>query len=404
MSSLRSILNPEDHHRSALRRPPQGSPLVSSDPSSPASGSSVASPRSNGESSRAFTNKEQDGPYRDSEHEPHPHCPDTLDCLPDTDGRPQHTLPVILRCAILGSPRQRLTIREIYAAMEQKYLYFRTAGPTWKQSVRHHLSLNRLFERQPRPVTDPGFGSYWTVNLSAPPGTKRPRKRGRPNKGKENGATSSPPKKRGRPRKTVETSNDMETDPPEGSQPPSELKSAAQEVLSLQSETDPKASAIDSDPEPTTSDDYESEEDMAVPPSHLSSTSGVRMFGLNPVVHPLASPLPRISTTNPYPVTRGPDDSTIERLQIEMSGLRRQLSDAIAVSLRISDQLAEAQAEATRVKANLRTVEAMLEDEGRKRKEAERIVDEESRLRRQVEEALLELRQQRRGTSFDSDT
>ncbi|KAF7791220.1 hypothetical protein EIP86_002234 [Pleurotus ostreatoroseus] len=112
-------------------------------------------------------------------HEPHPDCPDTLACLPDTNGRPQHTLPVILRCAILGSPKRRLTIREIYAAMEKKYPYYKTAGPAWKQSVRHHLSLNRLFERQPRPATDPGFGSYWTVNLEAPPGTKRPRKRGR---------------------------------------------------------------------------------------------------------------------------------------------------------------------------------------------------------------------------------
>ncbi|EPT03534.1 hypothetical protein FOMPIDRAFT_1115920, partial [Fomitopsis schrenkii] len=100
-------------------------------------------------------------------HEPHPNCPDTLTCLPDTDGRPQHTLPVILRCAILGSPKKRLTIREIYAAMEKKYPYYKTAGPAWKQSVRHHLSLNRLFERQPRPATDPGFGSYWTVNLDA---------------------------------------------------------------------------------------------------------------------------------------------------------------------------------------------------------------------------------------------
>lgn len=65
-------------------------------------------------------------------HEPHPDCPDTLACLPDSDDRPQHTLPVILRCAILGSPRRRLTIREIYAAMEAKYPWYRTAGPTWK--------------------------------------------------------------------------------------------------------------------------------------------------------------------------------------------------------------------------------------------------------------------------------
>ena len=45
---------------------------------------------------------------------------------------------------------------------------------------------------------DPGFGSYWTVNLSAPPGTKRPRKRGRPSK-VDNPESST--KKRGRPRK-----------------------------------------------------------------------------------------------------------------------------------------------------------------------------------------------------------
>lgn len=48
-----------------------------------------------------------------------------------------------------------------------------------QQSVRHHLSLSRLFERQERPASAPGHGSYWTVNLEAPPGTKRPRKRGR---------------------------------------------------------------------------------------------------------------------------------------------------------------------------------------------------------------------------------
>lgn len=80
-------------------------------------------------------------------HEPHPQCPNTLSCLPDTDGRPQHTLPVILRCAILGSPKKRLTIREIYAAMERKYPYYLTAGPAWKVSLATnwipHVPLNQ---------------------------------------------------------------------------------------------------------------------------------------------------------------------------------------------------------------------------------------------------------------------
>ena len=66
------------------------------------------------------------------DHKAHADCPDTLACLPDTNGRPQHTLPVILRCAILGSPRKRLTIREIYAAMESKYPFYKSAGQTWK--------------------------------------------------------------------------------------------------------------------------------------------------------------------------------------------------------------------------------------------------------------------------------
>ena len=44
--------------------------------------------------------------------------------------------------------------------------------------MRHQLSLNRLFELEERPISLPGQGGYWRVNLNAPPGTKRPRKRG----------------------------------------------------------------------------------------------------------------------------------------------------------------------------------------------------------------------------------
>lgn len=76
-----------------------------------------------------------------------------------------------------------------------------------QQSVRHHLSLSRLFERKAKPVTEPGFGSYWTVNLDAPPGTKRPRKRGRQNKGADSNQSGTPSAtetiagRRGRPKK-----------------------------------------------------------------------------------------------------------------------------------------------------------------------------------------------------------
>ncbi|KAJ7883175.1 hypothetical protein B0H14DRAFT_2702324 [Mycena olivaceomarginata] len=109
-----------------------------------------------------------------------PHNLDSLACLPDVKGSeaPPYPLHTILRCAILGSPNQRLLVQEIYIAMEEKFPYYRTAGVDWKHSVRHQLSLHRLFVRQRRSLDDPGRGSYWTINLQTPQGNKRLRKRG----------------------------------------------------------------------------------------------------------------------------------------------------------------------------------------------------------------------------------
>ena len=46
--------------------------------------------------------------------------------------KPPYPYPTIVRCAILGSPRQRLTLSEIYLAMENRYPWFKTAGQGWK--------------------------------------------------------------------------------------------------------------------------------------------------------------------------------------------------------------------------------------------------------------------------------
>jgi hypothetical protein len=197
-----------------------------------------------------------------------------------------------------------------------------------------------LFERQARPVADPGFGSYWTVNLTAPPGTKRPRKRGRPNKDKHDDIGSPPVKRRGRPRKK-----------------PLEQKDLTHEAANQDEEDEEEGETLANDDEEHISEDeYESEEGM--------------------VYHALPS--------------FGFEKSTniIDHLKIEMAGLRRQSADAVSVSLRMSDQLAEAQADASRARAALRTAERMLEDEARKRREAEREADEEARRRRLAEDAL----------------
>lgn len=50
---------------------------------------------------------------------------------------------------------------------------------SFQTSIRHSLSLIAVFQKRPRPITDPGKGHYWTVDFSKGEGNKRPRKRGR---------------------------------------------------------------------------------------------------------------------------------------------------------------------------------------------------------------------------------
>lgn len=105
--------------------------------------------------------------------------PNDLSALADAHPgqKPPYPYSTIIRYAIQGSPRQRLTLSELYETMEARFPWFKTAGSGWKNSVRHNLSLNRCFEKVARPITEPGKGSYWTVNLNGPEGTRRVRKR-----------------------------------------------------------------------------------------------------------------------------------------------------------------------------------------------------------------------------------
>ncbi|KAI0081074.1 hypothetical protein K474DRAFT_1480736 [Panus rudis PR-1116 ss-1] len=386
MSSLNDLLNPDGIRRSEER------------PSSGTSPSKTPSPPV----------EDQPPPRRENyyqsnitirPHDPHENCPDALDCLPDTNGRPQHTLPVILRCAILGSPKKRLTIREIYSAMERKYPYYLTAGPAWKQSVRHHLSLNRLFERQPRPATEPGFGSYWTVNLEAPPGTKRPRKRGvRKDQEAETIPIPEPPVSPAESRRQRRRERNA-LSPAPYPPPMTTLRPVDAHSFSTPAVRNGRDFAED-DGEQTCHEDQDgSDDDFGSDDEQLNirydprmnmaaSSSSLTLASVNYPPPPKAG-LHGAFSGYPYQhIDSPPPLPDVKRLAQEVDRLRKQSSEAMAHSYRISAQLNEAKAETAKVRAAMKVMESRLEDEKRRRIEAELAADEESKRRRETEDAL----------------
>ncbi|KAF9475933.1 hypothetical protein BDN70DRAFT_996065 [Pholiota conissans] len=120
--------------------------------------------------------------------------PINLDSLRDgpPGSKPFYPYSTLIRYAIKGSPNQKLLLEDIYYAIESRFPYFRTAPNGWKNSVRHNLSLNPCFEKVPRPLTDRGKGSYWTVNENVDPRTGVHRIRKKKTKGSKSRTSEEP--------------------------------------------------------------------------------------------------------------------------------------------------------------------------------------------------------------------
>ncbi|VDB89784.1 unnamed protein product [Peniophora sp. CBMAI 1063] len=93
--------------------------------------------------------------------------------------KPNFPLPTLIKLAIFGSPFRRLTLQEIYTELENRFEWFRlnTHDTAWKNSIRHNLSLRKCFVKTSRTMTEPGKGSYWSLDVTQGEGNKRERKR-----------------------------------------------------------------------------------------------------------------------------------------------------------------------------------------------------------------------------------
>ncbi|XP_071750688.1 forkhead box protein P1-B-like isoform X1 [Centroberyx gerrardi] len=76
-----------------------------------------------------------------------------------TEVRPPFTYASLIRQAIFESPRRQLTLNEIYNWFTRTFAYFRRNAATWKNAVRHNLSLHKCFVR-----LENVKGAVWTVD------------------------------------------------------------------------------------------------------------------------------------------------------------------------------------------------------------------------------------------------
>uniref|UniRef100_A0A8C2TQ55 Forkhead box protein P2 n=1 Tax=Coturnix japonica TaxID=93934 RepID=A0A8C2TQ55_COTJA len=77
----------------------------------------------------------------------------------NADVRPPFTYATLIRQAIMESSDRQLTLNEIYSWFTRTFAYFRRNAATWKNAVRHNLSLHKCFVR-----VENVKGAVWTVD------------------------------------------------------------------------------------------------------------------------------------------------------------------------------------------------------------------------------------------------
>lgn len=83
----------------------------------------------------------------------------SIECYKYNNIRPPYTYACLIRWSILESTDKHRTLNEIYNWFTTMFFYFRHNTATWKNAVRHNLSLHKCFVR-----VEGGKGAVWTVD------------------------------------------------------------------------------------------------------------------------------------------------------------------------------------------------------------------------------------------------
>ncbi|OXB72630.1 UNVERIFIED_CONTAM: hypothetical protein H355_002121 [Colinus virginianus] len=76
--------------------------------------------------------------------------------------KPAQSYIALISTAILSSPEKKLLLSDIYQWIMDTYPYFKNKEKSWRNSVRHNLSLNECFVKAGR--SDNGKGHFWAIH------------------------------------------------------------------------------------------------------------------------------------------------------------------------------------------------------------------------------------------------
>ncbi|XP_009071213.1 PREDICTED: forkhead box protein J1 [Acanthisitta chloris] len=93
-----------------------------------------------------------------------PHLAGDIDYKTNPHVKPPYSYATLICMAMEASNEPKMTLSAIYKWITDNFCYFRHADPTWQNSIRHNLSLNKSFIKVPREKDEPGKGGFWKLD------------------------------------------------------------------------------------------------------------------------------------------------------------------------------------------------------------------------------------------------
>ncbi|NXG43313.1 FOXJ1 protein, partial [Psilopogon haemacephalus] len=94
----------------------------------------------------------------------HPQLAEDIDYKTNPHIKPPYSYANLICMAMEASNKPQITLSAIYKWITDNFCYFRHADPTWQNSIRHNLSLNKCFIKVPREKGEPGKGGFWKLD------------------------------------------------------------------------------------------------------------------------------------------------------------------------------------------------------------------------------------------------